>query len=50
MRTHTPSLTAVSLQPATRERLVVTAMRLFWEKGYESTSVAPEPWPPWTTS
>src|SRR5689334_9899468 len=40
MRTHTPSLTAVSLQPATRERLVLTAMKLFWEKGYESTSVA----------
>ena len=24
----------------TRERLVVTAMQLFWEKGYDSTSVA----------
>jgi TetR/AcrR family transcriptional repressor of nem operon len=25
---------------ATRDRLVITAMRLFWEKGYGSTSVA----------
>ena len=25
---------------ATRDRLIVTAMRLFWEKGYGSTSVA----------
>ncbi len=27
-------------QPTTRERLVMTAMTLFWEKGYDSTSVA----------
>jgi AcrR family transcriptional regulator len=40
MKTHAPSLTPVSPQPATRERLVMTAMKLFWEKGYESTSVA----------
>jgi len=26
--------------PTTRERLVTTAMALFWEKGYDSTSVA----------
>src|SRR5437868_10813064 len=26
--------------PSTRERLVTTAMTLFWEKGYDSTSVA----------
>lgn len=26
--------------PSTRERLLATAMRLFWEKGYNSTSVA----------
>ncbi len=28
------------LTPATRTRLVLAAMRLFWEKGYGSTSVA----------
>src|SRR5215813_13735927 len=27
-------------RPATRTRLVQTAMRLFWEKGYGSTSIA----------
>jgi AcrR family transcriptional regulator len=27
-------------QPSTRERLIFTAMQLFWEKGYASTSVA----------
>lgn len=26
--------------PSTRERLILTAMQLFWEKGYGSTSVA----------
>ncbi len=26
--------------PSTRDRLVITAMQLFWEKGYGSTSVA----------
>ena len=26
--------------PSTRDRLVLTAMQLFWEKGYSSTSVA----------
>jgi TetR/AcrR family transcriptional regulator, transcriptional repressor for nem operon len=26
--------------PSTRDRLIVTAMKLFWEKGYGSTSVA----------
>lgn len=26
--------------PSTRERLIATAMTLFWEKGYDSTSVA----------
>ena len=26
--------------PSTRERLIATAMSLFWEKGYDSTSVA----------
>ena len=30
---------AATLSP-TRERLVATAMKLFWEKGYDSTSVA----------
>jgi AcrR family transcriptional regulator len=30
----------VSSQPATRDRLVYSAMKLFWEKGYGSTSVA----------
>jgi AcrR family transcriptional regulator len=29
-----------TLPPSTRERLVQTAMKLFWEKGYGSTSVA----------
>src|SRR6202171_2605395 len=29
-----------SAQPNTRDRLIVTAMQLFWEKGYGSTSVA----------
>jgi TetR/AcrR family transcriptional regulator, transcriptional repressor for nem operon len=37
---HTRVLEPVSPQPATRERLVMTAMKLFWEKGYASTSVA----------
>jgi TetR/AcrR family transcriptional repressor of nem operon len=37
---HTRVLAAVDPQPATRERLILTAMRLFWEKGYHSTSVA----------
>ena len=34
------ALASVDPQPATRERLVLTAMKLFWEKGYQSTSVA----------
>lgn len=29
-----------SAGPSTRDRLVATAMTLFWEKGYDSTSVA----------
>src|SRR6202051_563675 len=29
-----------SSPPKTRNRLIVTAMQLFWEKGYGSTSVA----------
>src|SRR5579862_3787711 len=37
---HTRVLEPVAAQPATRERLVMTAMKLFWEKGYHSTSVA----------
>jgi AcrR family transcriptional regulator len=31
---------AATTSSPTRERLVATAMKLFWEKGYESTSVA----------
>lgn len=33
-------LAAVDPQPATRERLILTAMQLFWEKGFHSTSIA----------
>ena len=40
MRPTSHKLAAVQPQPATRERLVLTAMKLFWEKGYGSTSVA----------
>jgi TetR/AcrR family transcriptional regulator, transcriptional repressor for nem operon len=40
MTAHTRALEAVHPQPATRERLVLTAMKLFWEKGYGSTSIA----------
>jgi AcrR family transcriptional regulator len=40
MPTHTRVLASVAPQSATRERLIMTAMKLFWEKGYESTSVA----------
>jgi len=40
MRPAPRKLAAVDPQPATRERLVLTAMKLFWEKGYGSTSVA----------
>ena len=29
-----------AMNPATRQRILVTAMELFWEKGYGSTSVA----------
>jgi len=40
MRPAPRKLAAVDPQPATRDRLVLTAMKLFWEKGYGSTSVA----------
>jgi TetR/AcrR family transcriptional repressor of nem operon len=40
MTAHTRVLASVDPQPATRERLVLTAMKLFWEKGYASTSIA----------
>src|ERR1700729_753227 len=30
----------VAAAPDTRTRLVLTAMQLFWEKGYNSTSIA----------
>jgi TetR/AcrR family transcriptional regulator, transcriptional repressor for nem operon len=40
MRPAPRKLTVVDPQPATRDRLVLTAMKLFWEKGYGSTSVA----------
>ena len=40
MPTPTRVLAPVDPQPATRERLVLTALKLFWEKGYGSTSIA----------
>ena len=40
MRPPPRKLAAVDPQLATRDRLVLTAMKLFWEKGYGSTSVA----------
>ena len=40
MPTPTRVLAPVDPQPATRERLVFTALKLFWEKGYGSTSIA----------
>ncbi len=40
MVAHARVLASVDPVPATRERLVTTAMRLFWEKGYGSTSIA----------
>jgi len=40
MRPAPRKLAAVDPQPATRERLVLAAMKLFWEKGYASTSIA----------
>src|SRR2546430_16547898 len=40
MTAHTRVLAPVDPRPATRERLVLTAMKLFWEKGYGPTSIA----------
>src|SRR6476469_846072 len=40
MRPAARKLAVVDPLPATRERLVLAAMKLFWEKGYASTSSA----------
>jgi TetR/AcrR family transcriptional regulator, transcriptional repressor for nem operon len=40
MVAHRRVLASIDPVPATRERLVLTAMQLFWEKGYGSTSIA----------